>query len=162
MSDFDELMKEFNVKYSKDYENADYHEETVIPEAGKNFTDYTYKESPQSSYGSDFENMQGAFKGKKEVQPVATPSAKRRSSFQWPAWRGRVSQVPITFIICTILSIIMAVYIILNFEEVTWVIVYGIYQILSVGMIVFLLIVVLLGLILALRRRRGPRDRWWW
>ena len=57
--------------------------------------------------------------------------------------RGRVSQVPITFIICTILSIIMAVYIILNFEEVTWVIVYGIYQILSVGMIVFLLICLL-------------------
>lgn len=84
-----------------------------------------------------------------------TASPGRR--IDWAAVGARLRTLPYASIICTIISIIMGLYIVVNFEAVTWAIFCFIYHLISAGLVIFVLIVIILALILSLRRRR----RWW-
>lgn len=92
-------------------------------------------------------NMTGVFGG---GNVTAAPGRR----IDWASVGARVRALPYASIICTIISIIMGLYIVVNFEAVTWAIFCFIYHLISVGLVIFVLIVIILALILSLRRRR--------
>ena len=77
---------------------------------------------------------------------------------RWAAVGAWFRALPCAAILCTIVSIIAGLYIIMNFDAVTWKIFCFVYNLMFAGFMIFVLIAIILALILAVRRR--PRWRW--
>lgn len=150
MADFDELMKEFEIDLS---------EEPAKKPSGK-------KKKPLGSGQTGFGQMSGVFgSGNPSGNPAGNPSGQRvgRTARGSRRIRGRsvnrvgigqrLRNLPYAVIICTVISICMGIYVVCNFDEVTWAIFQVIYKLISAGLLIFFLIVIVLALILAIRRR---------
>lgn len=113
-----------------------------------------------------FGQMSGVFgSGSPSGNPAGNPSGQRagRTARGGRRTRGhsvngagigqRLRNLPYAVIICTVVSICMGIHVICNFDEVTWAIFQVIYKLISAGLLIFFLVVIVLALILAIRRR---------
>ena len=162
MANFDDLMKEFNIKEPKKETKAS---------AEKISTNNFGKSSSGSLSGNTMLNtnqMSGVFGKKNSTNHTQNQNntdgnyqyqnqknkAKRDRKINWHEIEARLRAIPYAVVIFSIISVIMGIYVIINFEKVTWTLFCAIYDLITTGLVIFLVVVVVATLILLLRRRR--------
>ena len=179
MADFDDLMKEFGIDIPEEEEiKPSRKREKVSEEANSRFAQrQDYFQQRESSFqpkdrragqpsGGGFGQMSGVFGSGKvpgrttgNIPGKRTRNASRRNAPASHRQHRNISGIglslrslPYSVIICTLISIAMGIYVICNFETVTWAIFMVIYKLISAGLLIFTLVVIVLVLIIAVRR----------
>lgn len=162
MANFDDLMKEFNIKEPKKETKAS---------AEKISTNNYGKSSSGSLNDNSMINtnqMSGVFGKKNSTNHAQSQNnidekyqyqnqknkAKRDRKINWHEIEARLRDIPYAVVIFSIISVIMGLYVIINFEKVTWTLFCAIYDLITTGVVIFLVVAVVATLILLLRRRR--------